>query len=277
MLIIIILLIIFVFLLFCAFVGYKLITPERLIKEWTPKDLGFDYEDVEFLTEDKIKLNGWYIPRSDKCVILLHGYSVSRWDEVYMKKMIRILAENNFSVFTFDFRAHGTSGGKHTTFGDREFMDLRSAVDWVKEKHREIYIIGYSMGGFLALKSVAEGLAEKVIADSPFIEIDKTGARGLKYFINLPAFLYPFVKIFVILFSGIKYKNTVPEKFKNDLSSPVFIIIGRNDPLVKVEEVKKFAEGKENIEIWITEGKHVRSILVNGEEYRDRVLEFLKK
>lgn len=39
-----------------GFVAYKMTKPERFVGDWTPKDLGFDYENVEFTTEEGLKL-----------------------------------------------------------------------------------------------------------------------------------------------------------------------------------------------------------------------------
>ncbi|AGB04306.1 alpha/beta hydrolase family protein [Aciduliprofundum sp. MAR08-339] len=268
--------IVFIFLLFSAFVGYKLVTPARFRDSWTPKDFGAVYEDVELRTSDGLKLKGWFIKGGERCVVLLHGYSVSRWDKVYMRPMMEELWKSGYSVLTFDFRAHGESQGKHTTIGDREFEDVVTAVNYARERCSHVYVVGYSMGGFLALKAATLDQVEKVVADSPYIYTDKTGARGLKYFANLPESLYAFVKPFAILISGANFKNTNPFLFVKDLRAKVLIVAGKKDPLVRVEEIKEFVEqsGK-NIELWVTDAAHVRSIQLDREGYVRRVLEFL--
>jgi len=274
----ILVIILIAFLLFVAVIGYKLVTPPRLVGKWTPKDFGANYKDVEVITEDGIKLRGWHILGDDRCVILLHGYTVSRWDEVYMKKMMEFLWSNGYSVLAFDFRAHGESEGKHTTIGDKEFLDVRAIFEYAKKRCDKVYIIGYSMGGFLALKAAASGMGDKIIADSPFIYVDKSGARGLKYFANLPSWLYRFIKPFAILFSGINYANTDPFKFAGDIKVPTLIIAGKNDPLITVDEVSSFVKASGNkVELWITEGAHVRTIQVSENEYKKRVLSFLSQ
>ena len=270
--------IIILFLLFVAFVGYKLVTPKRLVGKWSPKNFGAEYEDVELITEDGIKLKGWYIKGSNKCVILLHGYTVSRWDEVYMREMMEFLWKEGYSVLAFDFRAHGESEGKHTTIGDKEFLDVMAIFEFASKRCDEVYIIGYSMGGFLALKAASKGMGKKVIADSPFIYVDRSGARGLKYFANLPSWLYRFIKPFAILFSGINYANTDPFKFAKDIKVPTLIIAGEKDPLITIEEIQKFVQATDDkINLWITKGAHVRTLQVDKNAYKHKVLDFLNQ
>ncbi len=266
---------IFAFFLFVVYVAYRLVNPPRLVRNWTPSEFGADYQNITLHTKDGVMLRGWHIPLGRRCVLLLHGYTRSRWDDVYMKPMMKFFIENNFSILTFDFRAHGESEGKYSTVGDKEFLDLKAAVDYAREKYEEIYIIGYSMAGFLALKAASQGLAKKVVADSPVIYVDKTGARGLKYFANLPTWLYIFVKPFALIISRANYGNIDPFKFIGNITIPVLIISGRNDPLVKMEEVEELAKLNPNISLWITDAAHVRTIQVQEEEYKKKILEFL--
>ncbi len=266
--------IIIIFFLFAAFVAYKLVKPERFVGYWTPKDFGADYEDIELKTEDDVKLKGWHIKGGENCVVLLHGYSRSRWDDVYIRKVMEKMWSAGYSVLAVDFRAHGESEGKYTTLGDKEILDVKAMVKYADQHCKKVYIIGYSMGGFLALKAAYLGLVDKVVADSPYIYTDKTGARGLKYFANLPEWLYAFVKPFAILLSGAKYENTNPFKFARSIKVPTLIIAGKKDPLVKIEEIEEFLKVATNVKLWVTEGAHVRSILVNEEDYINRILQF---
>ncbi|WP_010477587.1 alpha/beta hydrolase [Thermococcus zilligii] len=279
------LLVILLFFAFSAFVGYKMAKPPRLIGEWTPKDLGFDYEDITFETEDGLKLSGWWVPGgSDKTVIPLHGYTASRWYELYMRPAVEFLLKENYNVLVFDFRAHGKSGGKYTTIGDKEIADVRAAVRWLKENHpeeaRKIALLGFSMGGMLTIRSLVE--VEEVccgIADSPPVRLDKTGARGLKYFAGLPEWLHVFVKPFTKLFSGGKEVYTL--SYADKVRKPLLLIAGEKDPLVAVEEVREFYERNRAVnpyvELWVTDAPHVRTLKLHPEEWKKRVGEFLRK
>ena len=285
MLVWIILALVFLLVAFSAFVAYKMVKPPRFVGEWTPKDLGFDYEDVTFETEDGVKLSGWWVPNgSDKTVIPLHGYTRSRWDDVYMKPTIEFLLREGYNVLAFDFRAHGKSEGKYTTVGDKEIADVRAAVKWLVERHPEsakrIGLVGFSMGGMLTIRSLAEvsGVCCGV-ADSPPMYLDKTGARGLKYFAKLPEGLYFLVNPFTKLFSG--GKELHPIEYADSVKKPLLLIAGEKDPLVKVEEVREFYErnGKINpdVELWVTDAPHVRTLKFHPEEWKEKVRDFLRR
>ena len=278
-------LLLFFVLLFLAFVAYKMVKPPRFIGDWTPKDLGFDYEEVTFESGDGLKLSGWWIDNgSEKTVIPLHGYTRSRWDDVYMKPVTEFLLKEGYNVLTFDFRAHGKSEGNYTTVGDREIEDVRGAVRWLVENHPEgakrIGLVGFSMGAVLTIRALAEinGVCCGV-ADSPPIDMDKTGARGLKYFANLPEWLYAFVKPFTKLFSGARELNVMG--YADKVRKPLLLIQGDRDPLIKVEEVKAFYEKNREVnpevELWITDAPHVRTLKLHPEEWKARVGEFFRK
>ncbi|NJE06028.1 alpha/beta fold hydrolase [Thermococcus sp. M36] len=281
----VIIIVILLLLAFSAFVAYKMVKPPRFIAEWTPKDFGFDYEDVTIETEDGLKLSGWWIPNeSDKTVIPLHGYTRSRWDEVYMRPLTGFLLGEGYNVLVFDFRAHGESEGKYTTVGDKEIADVKAAVEWLKEKHPEkaekIALIGFSMGGMLTIRSLAD-IPEVCcgVADSPPMHLDRTGARGLKYFSGLPEWLYILVKPFTKLFSN--GKGVHPIEYAEKVRKPLLLIAGEKDPLVKVGEVREFYERNRRInpdvELWVTDAAHVRTLKSHPDEWKVKVGEFLRK
>ncbi|NJE09839.1 alpha/beta hydrolase [Thermococcus sp. MAR1] len=282
---VLILLIVVAFLAFLAFVAYKMVKPPRFVGDWTPKDLGFDYEDVEFTTEDGLKLSGWWIDNgSNKTVIPLHGYTRSRWDEVYMKDTIEFLLKEGYNVLVFDFRAHGKSEGKYTTVGDRELLDVKAAVAWLRRNHPEraqgIGLVGFSMGAIVTIRSLAEidGICCGV-ADSPPMYLDRTGARGLRYFAKLPEWLHILVGPLTKLFSG--GKEVHPIEYAETVRKPLLIVAGEKDPLVMVDEVREFYEKNReinpDIELWVTDAPHVRTLKLHPGEWKRKVGEFLKK
>ncbi len=269
--------ILLIFLLFLIFVAYKMVKPPREVGDWTPKDFGMDYEEFEVENSEGIKIRGWYVNRNSECtVFLLHGYTVSRWT-FYIKKMVEFLKDKNCNLVLFDFRAHGKSEGKYTTVGDKEIEDLRAVLN--KFATSRNCVVGYSMGGIIAIRSLMEEEVCCAVADSPPIYMDKTGKRGLKYFANLPEGIYGFAKPFFSMFT--KSKGISVIDYADKVKKPLLIIAGSKDPLVKVEEAKEFYERNKkvnpHVEIWITEGAHVRSVKVDENKYREKVLDFIAK
>ncbi len=270
-----------VFLTFFVFVAHKMTKPERSTGEWTPEDLDLEYEDISFETKDEVPLKGWWIDRgSDKTLICLHGYTSSRWYEVYMRPLLQILKELDYNILYFDFRAHGESGGKRTTIGNKELLDLRAAIDWIEdEKRKKIGLIGYSMGAMIGIKGVVlEDRVDCGIVDSPPLDLDSTSARSLKYFAGLSPIFYRFVKPIALTLFDIAMTDMF--RLADDLKKPLLLIGGKNDPLVDISEVEKFYKmvGEENADVkfWKTEADHVRSIQGYPEEYKEEITSFLE-
>lgn len=272
------------FLLFLLFVAYRLVSPPREIGEWSPSSWDVMYHTVELRTEDDVNLQGWWIDNeSSLTVIVLHGYTASRWNDVYMQPMLKALSKAGYNVLTFDFRAHGKSEGERTSIGNLEVRDLQAAVSWLKQKQKKrakkIGVIGYSMGGIVTIRGLARDKRITCgIADSPPIDLDKTAARSLRHFAHLPKVLYPLIKPLCQRMSEVKTLNLF--KDAKEIQRPLLLITGQKDSLVHEEEVKAFHEENRKVngrvDLWISDAKHVRSIQRKPEEYKEKVLSFLK-
>lgn len=83
-------------------------------------------------------------PRSDKCIILLHGLSVDKDEIGVFPKLSRKFVNSGFTVFRFDFAGSGESEGKSedvTISG--ESLDVLSALNFLRS-------IGFKKFGLLA-------------------------------------------------------------------------------------------------------------------------------
>ena len=269
----------------------KMVSPPRARGSWTPKDLGHEYEDVEVTTPDGVRLRGWFIDKgSDKTVLAIHGYTSSKWDETYMRPVIDILARNGFNVAAFDMRAHGDSGGDITTLGKKEAADMRAVIEWLRrerpDKARKVGAIGYSMGGAVTIMLAAEpGLLDAAVADSPYIDIMRSGRRWVKRVRGLLGALlrlaYPLIARFTSSKAGIKPEDLNMMRFAKRVKTPILLIAGRRDDLVTVEEIREFYDAvrkvNPNVEIWVTDSAHVRTVEDRPREYEEKIISFLKR
>lgn len=269
----------------------KLVRPPRYKRSWTPKDLGYDYEEVAVETADGLKLKGWFIDRGSSITILaIHGYTASKWDETYMKPVISILARNGFNVAAFDLRAHGESEGEITTLGYKEVRDYMRIIDWLKQnkpgKAEKIGVIGYSMGGSVAIMlSAMDKRVNAAVADSPYIDIVASGRRWinrLKGFIkNVLILGYPLIVMIASRKAELNIDDLMMYNYAGRIRIPMLIIAGEKDDLVSIDEIKKFFEElknhNENAELWITGSAHVRSIVDKPEEYEEKVIGFFRR
>lgn len=285
--VVLLLLIILVFIAYSA--SSRMLRPARRKENWTPKDLGYDYEPAEVRTQDGVILRGWIIRgKKDKTVLAIHGYTSSKWDEGYMKQIVEMLARNGFTVAVFDMRAHGESTGEFTTLGYRESEDVMRIIDWLEERNlaSRLGIIGYSMGGAITLiVSSMDQRVKAAVADSPYIDIRSSGRRWISRIKGPLGFLlrisYPLIVWFTARRAGIRPENLVMYDFAEKISIPLLIIAGARDDLVAPEEIRMFYESarrvNDKIELWLTSSAHVSSILDYPKEYEEKVISFFDR
>ena len=86
-------------------------------------------------------------------IIVAPGFSQNK-DTPIMRKACDILADYG-DVLCLDFRGTGQSGGRYH-FGAQEQLDLAAAFRWAKGRYREVELLGFSMGGYIALRAASE-------------------------------------------------------------------------------------------------------------------------
>ncbi len=121
--------------------------------------------DTCFIAEDGLVLHGRVVGSGATGVVLAHmlGSDQGAWDELG-----DTLAARGFTVFTFDFRGHGSSPGPRDV--TLAASDLRTAVRVVQTQLRlpRLFVVGASMGGTAALKVAAgENVLGVVSISSP--------------------------------------------------------------------------------------------------------------
>ncbi len=289
---VIVIIIVIAFLVFLArTAAHRLLRPPRKVLKWKPSDLGFNYGDVIVETADGLKLKGWIIPRgSDKTVLVLHGYTSSKYDEDYIKPVIEILARNGFNVVAFDFRAHGESDGELTTLGIKETEDMIGLIDWLEKNRpdltKNIGVIGYSMGGAISIMLAARDKRVKaVVADSPYMDVVASGKRWIMrikgFMRSLLLLIYPLIISFAKSKANIDLDKLKVYNYAEKVDQPILIIAGERDDLVTLDEIKKFynllKKHNNKVEIWIVDSKHVEAIKDHPKEYEEKVVGFFRR
>jgi dipeptidyl aminopeptidase/acylaminoacyl peptidase len=133
-------------------------------------------EDVHLHTADGLELFAWFLPpRSGATILLLHGSGQGRGQMLFEA---RSLAAAGYGVLIPDFRGHGESQGE-ITWGDRERLDVRAALDFLRRDPRvdasRLGALGFSLGA-IALPDAAldaPGLRAIVLV-SPFPTLRRT-------------------------------------------------------------------------------------------------------
>lgn len=124
-------------------------------------------------TDEGVIIDAWAVraresspPRAT--AVLIHGL----WDsKARMFTLAQLLASRGFNVLLSDLRAHGLSGGVHTTWGAHEVRDLLAVTNafasdgWVDGA---VVVVGFSMGGGVAIQYAAvEPRCRGVVALAP--------------------------------------------------------------------------------------------------------------
>jgi len=253
-----------------------------------PSQYKIAYEDVAFSTNDHVLLRGWLLkPNSRKqplpAILICHGLGANRSD---FTELAASLVNRGYMVLTFDFRAHGESGGGRSSLGYHEQLDVAAALGYLRSRAgvdpERIGIFGFSLGGSTAiLTAAAQGGIKAVIADSAFTSLRDQARTAITGFYHLPSF--PFLPLTMFgyrLYFLTSVDDVDPEKAVQKLSPvPVLIIAGEGDDLIPMENGKRlYAAAREPKELWIiSSSQHGGTMAAAGPKYEKRVGEFFDK
>ncbi|MEM1878900.1 MAG: alpha/beta fold hydrolase [Desulfurococcaceae archaeon] len=265
----------------------KLASPPRRIGEWIPSDLGLLYENFEYKTSDGVVLRGWLVRgSSEKIVVLLHGYTSSKWDEGYIKPALEVLTKANYSVLALDLRAHGESGGDYTTLGLKESDDIVEVVNELRRRgFSRIALYGYSMGASTSLMASTKVQVNAVVLDSPYVDIRTSSKRWAR---RVKGPLGPVLRVSTPLIDKlvsrrirVNPEDLVMTKYASRVKAPVFLIAPEKDDLISLSEYKalhaELLKSGNPIDAWYVNTGHVEAWQCCREEYAEKLLTFLDK
>jgi dipeptidyl aminopeptidase/acylaminoacyl peptidase len=193
-----------------------------------------EFQDVELITEDNIRLSAWYTPPQNKAVILVaHGYGDKRAEDFYA-----LFAEHGYGVIAWDFRAHGKSEGDFSSLGYYEVLDVKAALDFALAQPNVEHIGGWggSMGAVTMIRAAAQyPEIEALVADSPFATLEDE----LDLRIPFPI-MRSLIRFFAERETGLSFDLVRPVDDIAPISPrPVFIIQGMGDEMVPLDSAQR--------------------------------------
>ncbi|MBU2633992.1 MAG: alpha/beta hydrolase [Nanoarchaeota archaeon] len=274
--IIIIGVIIGVIILFSLLQFFISIHPPRYYDPSTPKDYGLKYENVSFVTSDKIKIKAWLISseKANGTIIIGHGYPFNKGNILPVVKFLH----PDYNLLFYDHRYFGESEGKITTVGLKEVEDVKVAVNFVRERFgkKPIALYGFSLSASAML--MAKQQVNAIVADSPYADLGKMINHIYSIFGPLK---FPFVittNLLAKIFFGMWPKEVSPALAIKNYDVPILLIQGEKDSQIPVENAYALKESNPNIELWIVKGAdHGWAYALYKNEYEKRVKDFLKK
>lgn len=243
-----------------AFQKHLVFYPEREITA-TPASMGMTYRDVFFEAADGVQLHGWFVPATGTPWVLLycHGNAGNISDRV---ESIRVFHDLGLSVFIFDYRGYGRSGGGPSEAGT--YKDAHAAYRELVEKEgvspASVIFFGRSLGGPVAIELATEVVPAALIVESSFPTLADPAAHA-----------YPFLPVRPLL--RIRYDST---NRVATLTCPKLFVHSRGDEIVPFESGRRLYEAaaspKEFLEI---HGDHNRGFLESGTVYTQGIERFI--
>jgi len=229
----------------------------------TPKDAGFDFEDVTLETSDGLKLHGWYVPAAQArgVVLFLHG---NAGNISHRLDSIAIFHELGLDTLIIDYRGYGRSQGKPSERGI--YLDAEAAWHYLVSSRGvaadRVIVFGRSLGG-----AVAAWLANQYTPAALIIESSFSSA------LDIARKLYPFMPVRLI--TRLEFPVSL---HVSRLQCPLLVVHSRDDeiiPFTMAETIyESAAEPKSLLEIW---GDHNNGFLLSRDRYLSGLNEFIQK
>ncbi len=264
-----------------------------VLKRLSPGDLGLQFEDVSFQVRDArdgkpLKIAGWWIPprrASGKCVVALHGYGDAKVGAIAWAPTLHALG---YGVLAIDLRAHGESGGVHSTAGFWERHDVGDVVNQFRASRpnatQSVILFGVSLGAAVAAATaVGRDDLDGVILESPYADyrsaiaahahiLGQPGGRLQTLGVRLAEWL-----------SGADFAAVRPVDLIPKIPCPLMIIQPGDDPFVPPADAKRIeaAAASRPSELqtvyWHVAGApHVQALSTDPEAYRRKLEAFLE-
>jgi alpha-beta hydrolase superfamily lysophospholipase len=152
----------------------------------------------------------------------MHGYRGSR---LTMLKHALVLNMQGFTVLSFDFQAHGRSGGKRVTLGWLERRDAEAAMLYMRTMYpaEKLGIVAVSMGGAAAVVGQAKKIASAMVLEQVYPRLDRAVLNRFG-----PVLGHAFL-VQVPLRLGFRPSSLAPIDCIKDYAKPLLLLAGSAD------------------------------------------------
>lgn len=228
----------------------------------TPIRAGLAYESVEIVTNDGIRLHGWYLPtdREARGVLLFfHGNAGNISHRLDSLKIFFVLG---LDVLIFDYRGYGQSEGKVSEQGT--YLDAEAAWRYLTEGLRvpadEIVLFGRSLGAAIAAHLATKRNPRALIMESSFT--------------SAPDLAGQYYRIFPVHWLA-RFRYAAKE-YLGSVRCPVLIVHSLDDEIIPIQHGRAlFAAANEPKEFLEIRGGHNEGFLASERSYIDGLDKFL--
>ena len=255
---------------------------------FTPWETDAANETAEFTTSDGVALHGWFLRHEGerRVIVVMHGYRGEKSDVLGMSTA---LWRAGFDVLLFDFRGRGRSDRAPFSMGLWEAADLAAALDWVSDRvpGARVGLLGYSMGGVVAILGGADARVAAIVTDSAFGSqrevlahaAERDARRVFKGWVPGQAFL-PAMEWWHRRSGKPGFGEIAPiDRLAALAGKPLLFIHGTRDRWIPLEQARRLIEAApEPREAWLVEGAiHCGAYFVDRAAYCERVASFFAR
>lgn len=248
---------------------------------FSPFEVQVDFEPVSFRTDDGVTLRGWWFtrPASDRVIVGCTGHRGTKQDLLGIGSGLWRAGSN---VLLFDYRGCGESDTAPLSVGHNEQADLRAAVGFARERlpGGRIGIVGYSMGGALAILTAAtDPSVRAVVTDCAYASLREVVAHAYRRR-RVPAQLLALTDLLNQWRHGYSLAALRPVDVVGAIAPrPILIIHGGADMVTPVEQGRQlYAAAGEPKELWIvSDVPHCGAYFADRRGYVERVAAFFDR
>ena len=190
----------------------------------TPESFGLRADELSLLTEDGVRLHGWWIKGvGGRALIFFHGNAGNIGDRLDRAQIFN--ERLGLDVFLVDYRGYGRSEGSPSEEG--LYRDARAvyAHAMTRFHSNQIVLFGESLGSAVAIQLAVEQPSAGVVLETPFLSVP---AMARKH--------YPFVPSFLI---RSRFDNG--EKI-GSVSAPKLFLVAERDEIAPPEQGRRLFE-----------------------------------
>ncbi|MDA3932040.1 MAG: alpha/beta fold hydrolase [Tenericutes bacterium] len=210
-------------------------------------------EHVEIKMDDLIMRGIENINGEDKCVVMFHGFTGNKTEtNRIFYNLEKKLQEEGISSIRFDWFGHGESDLDLSLLSmDLLLKQAAKILDYAKSKFRVVYLLGFSMGGAIAINSLSFS-PEKLVLISPATNmvdittsIFNTREKIEEKYVDLNG--SKLSREFVDSCKQLEYKKNLKA-----YNNPVLLIHGTNDlavPIVNSRDLNDYINNGKFLEI----------------------------
>lgn len=217
-----------------------------------------DYSILKLTTLNGEKISAKFLqkPGAEFTILFSHGNAE---DIGTVSSFLNELQSAGFSVFAYDYRGYGTSGGKPSE--EKSYQDIEAAynylIDELKIPAEKIIVHGRSLGGAISIDLASRKPCGGLIAESTFVSAFRVITKYR---------IFPFDK-----FESLR-------KIKK-VNCPVLFIHGRKDTLIPFWHGEMLFEqaNEPKHSLWIDEANHNDVFAISKNGYLREIKNFSDK